>query len=190
MEQRDRWRSMESPLAQRAKEDAQRIRLRASRLLWRQLEDVRHSTELWKRTGLHLSHQVGAMHLHRGFSDAIHECKKEASHAWIEGDCRECVNDRRRIHRCAGRGTDRTLQTSHASASVARVRINKAGSSSTCGGSICILASIAIEIPVVCVCTRQLWLGDLPVHGKTRATLSNYENGIVGRLGLTEWSRI
>jgi hypothetical protein len=73
---------------------------------------------------------------------------------------------------------------------VARVRINKAGSSSTCGGSICILASIAIEIPVVCVCTRQLWLGDLPVHGKTRATLSNYENGIVGRLGLTEWSRI
>src|SRR6516165_7693727 len=66
----DRWRSMESLLAQRAKEDARRACLRASRLLWRQLEDVRHSAELWKRTGLHLSHQVGAMHLHRGFSDA------------------------------------------------------------------------------------------------------------------------
>ena len=146
VEQRDRWHSIESLLAQRAKEDAQRTRLRASRLLWRQLEDVRHPAELWKGTRIHLSHQVGAMHRHRGFSDAIHECNKEASHAWIEGDCRECVNDRRRIHRCAGRGTDRTLQTSHASASVARVRINKAGSSSTCGGSICILASIAIEI--------------------------------------------
>ena len=37
---------------------------------WSELEDIRHSTELGKRTGFHLSHQVGAMHLHGGFGDA------------------------------------------------------------------------------------------------------------------------
>src|SRR5208282_4017307 len=35
-----------------------------------QLEEVRHSAQIRKRTGLHLSHQVGAMHLHRGLGDA------------------------------------------------------------------------------------------------------------------------
>ena len=44
--------------------------LGALRLVWCELEHIRHSTELGKRTGLHLSHQVGAMHLHRGFGDA------------------------------------------------------------------------------------------------------------------------
>ena len=39
------------------------------RLFLRQLENVRHSTEFWKRTGLHLPHQIGSMHLHRRFSD-------------------------------------------------------------------------------------------------------------------------
>jgi hypothetical protein len=35
-----------------------------------QLKDIRHSAELGKRTGLHFSHQVGAVHLHRGFGNA------------------------------------------------------------------------------------------------------------------------
>src|SRR5262249_4675184 len=39
-------------------------------LFWCQLKDIRHSTELGKRTSLHLPHQVGAMHLHCRFSDA------------------------------------------------------------------------------------------------------------------------
>ena len=39
------------------------------RLFLRQFENVRHSTEFWKRTGLHLPHQIGSMHLHRRFSD-------------------------------------------------------------------------------------------------------------------------
>jgi hypothetical protein len=39
-------------------------------VFWSKLEDIRHSAELWKRTRLHLSHQVGAMHLHRRFGDA------------------------------------------------------------------------------------------------------------------------
>jgi hypothetical protein len=34
------------------------------------LELICHAAQLRKRTGLHLSHQVGAMHLHRGFGDA------------------------------------------------------------------------------------------------------------------------
>src|SRR5215472_6212867 len=34
------------------------------------IEGVRHPAELGKRTRLHLPHQVGAMHLHRGFGDA------------------------------------------------------------------------------------------------------------------------
>src|SRR5215469_14715696 len=34
------------------------------------IEGVRHPAELGKRTRLHLTHQVGAMHLHRGFGDA------------------------------------------------------------------------------------------------------------------------
>ena len=44
-----------------------------SRVLWvlsYQLELIRHSAELGKRTGLHLSHQTAAMHLHRGFGNA------------------------------------------------------------------------------------------------------------------------
>ena len=44
--------------------------LRARRLFWCQLENIRHSAELWKRTGLHLPHQMGAMNLHRRFADA------------------------------------------------------------------------------------------------------------------------
>src|SRR5262252_1594646 len=42
----------------------------AVRLFWCELEDIRHSAELGKRTGFHFSHQVGAMHLHRRFGDA------------------------------------------------------------------------------------------------------------------------
>src|SRR5262245_38971112 len=42
----------------------------ARRLMWHQIEDVRHPAELGKGTGLHLPHQVGAMHLHRRFGDA------------------------------------------------------------------------------------------------------------------------
>src|SRR5215472_1476357 len=34
------------------------------------IEGVRHPAKLGKRTRLHLPHQVGAMHLHRGFGDA------------------------------------------------------------------------------------------------------------------------
>ena len=44
--------------------------LGALKVFWRQLENIRHSAELGKRTGLHLPHHVGAMHLHRGFGDA------------------------------------------------------------------------------------------------------------------------
>jgi hypothetical protein len=44
--------------------------LAALRPIGHQLEDIRHSAELGKRTGLHLPHQVRAMHLHSGFSDA------------------------------------------------------------------------------------------------------------------------
>src|SRR5215475_11115569 len=42
----------------------------ARRLMWHQIEDVRHPAELGKGTSLHLPHQVGAMHLHRRFGDA------------------------------------------------------------------------------------------------------------------------
>src|SRR5215475_13219056 len=35
-----------------------------------QIEDVRHPAELGKGMSLHLPHEVGAMHLHRGFGDA------------------------------------------------------------------------------------------------------------------------
>src|SRR5215470_19537789 len=35
-----------------------------------QIEHVRHPAELGKGMSLHLPHQVGAMHLHRGFGDA------------------------------------------------------------------------------------------------------------------------
>src|SRR5208282_2215965 len=38
-------------------------------LLWRQFELVRHSTEFGERMGLHLSHQIAAMHFHRTFGD-------------------------------------------------------------------------------------------------------------------------
>src|SRR6516165_1447713 len=41
----------------------------ARRLMWHQIEEVRHPAELGKRTSLHLPHQVGAMHLHRRFGD-------------------------------------------------------------------------------------------------------------------------
>ena len=34
------------------------------------IEDVRHPAELGKRTRLHLSHHVGAMHLHCSLRDA------------------------------------------------------------------------------------------------------------------------
>src|ERR1700751_4218599 len=44
--------------------------LRACRLFWCQLENIRHSAELRKRTGLHLPHKMGAMYLHRRFADA------------------------------------------------------------------------------------------------------------------------
>ena len=44
--------------------------LGALRPLWCQIEHIRHSAELGKGTSVHLAHQVGAMHLHRGFGDA------------------------------------------------------------------------------------------------------------------------
>ena len=46
------------------------VRSFGSCLFWCQLERIRHSAEFGKRTGLHLPHQVGAMHLYRGFGDA------------------------------------------------------------------------------------------------------------------------
>jgi hypothetical protein len=36
-------------------------------LFWCQLKHIGHSAEFGKRTGLHLPHQVSAMHFHRGF---------------------------------------------------------------------------------------------------------------------------
>jgi len=44
--------------------------LGACRLFWCQLENIRHSAELRKRTGLHLPHKMRAMYLHRRFADA------------------------------------------------------------------------------------------------------------------------
>jgi hypothetical protein len=44
-------------------------RLEALWLPWHDIENIRHSAELGKRTSLHLPHQVGAMHLHCGFGD-------------------------------------------------------------------------------------------------------------------------
>src|SRR5215469_10544018 len=43
---------------------------KALRFVGHQLEFLGHSTELGKRTGLHLLHRPAAMHLHRGFGDA------------------------------------------------------------------------------------------------------------------------
>src|ERR1700745_699167 len=44
--------------------------LGACRLFWCQLENIRHSAELRKRTGLRLPHKMGAIYLHRRFADA------------------------------------------------------------------------------------------------------------------------
>src|SRR5262245_58886242 len=38
--------------------------------MWYEIEDIRHSAEFGKGVSFHLAHQVDAMHLHRGFSDA------------------------------------------------------------------------------------------------------------------------
>src|SRR4029453_7117865 len=47
-----------------------RGQLGALGLFWSHLKHIGHSAEFGKRTGLHLPHQVGAMHFHRGFGDA------------------------------------------------------------------------------------------------------------------------
>ena len=63
-------------------------RLGALSRFWPQLEHIRHSAELGKRTRLHLSHQVGAMHLHRGYRDAY-----VAGNLFIEATGRDLDHD-------------------------------------------------------------------------------------------------
>src|SRR6266481_8400039 len=69
--------------------------LGGGRLFWCQLKHVRHSAEFGKRTGLHLPHQIGAMHLHRRFGDADiagnlfveatrHDMEHDLTLAWAE----------------------------------------------------------------------------------------------------------
>ena len=60
----------QSPLRETARRECPQADSRAAWLLLDQIEYVRHSTEFGKGTSFHLPHQVDAMNLHRGFSDA------------------------------------------------------------------------------------------------------------------------
>src|SRR5215472_4344411 len=63
-------------------------RLGAWGLFWCRLKHIGHSAEFGKRTGLHLPHQVGAMHFHRGFGDA-----DIVGNLLVEATCRDLHHD-------------------------------------------------------------------------------------------------
>src|SRR4029453_5404343 len=65
-----------------------RGQLGALGLFWSHLKHIGHSAEFGKRTGLHLPHQVGAMHFHRGFGDT-----DIVGNLFVEATCRDLHHD-------------------------------------------------------------------------------------------------